>query len=757
MNYQQIYEQLPTPAIILSEDLRIAVVNQAATELLKQEASQLIGEYSSICLPFVPQALQAYRKGERQAKVYELYGLFEGVSHLRVHIQELKNEAETKRYLLFLEDQSEQAQMQAGSQALQLTIDKSFGRIEFDPLGNILYLNDNFAQLMGFNSAQEVIGKHHSIFVSDSYKKSIAYQQFWQSLALGQTQEGEFKRQNIKGEDVWIQAAYTPVKNQEGKVSKIVKIALDITKQKAISLNAEALRETIDSSFGRIEFDPNGNILDVNDNFVQLMGFHHKRELLGHHHSMLVDPDYRNSDKYQQFWADLSMGQKQEGEFRRISKTGKDIFILAAYTPVEDESGRVTKVVKIANDISRQKEVVLEVNRVVAAAGQEGNLGARLKLENASGDWLMLVDSVNMLLESVSTPIGQLGKIIDQLAEGDLTGQFDIEAQGDIRNLSEGINQAILSLNGLLTNTAQIADLLATASEEMLTKGEEMQSTTKEAASATQQMAQGAQQQAQQTDEASKQMDELLKAANLMKQKAELINQAAHKGQSSSSEGLATLKLMVDNMESIRQSAQSTAQSISVLSNRSEEIASTLSIITDIASQTNLLALNAAIEAARAGEAGRGFAVVAEEIRKLAEGSRRSAVNIERIIREVQKDIYAASRAIELMEENVKSGGEASKEAEEVFKDIQESNNQTFSLSESIVYSSNQQKEAIDATVRNIEKIVVVAEETAYGTEQVANSTRVLSQGMNEVSATSKDLAEVATQLQENILKFKLR
>jgi methyl-accepting chemotaxis protein len=209
-------------------------------------------------------------------------------------------------------------------------------------------------------------------------------------------------------------------------------------------------------------------------------------------------------------------------------------------------------------------------------------------------------------------------------------------------------------------------------------------------------------------------------------------------------------------MNEIQESAKSTSNSIVVLTQRSEEIANTLNVITDIASQTNLLALNAAIEAARAGDAGRGFAVVAEEIRKLAEDSRKSAIDIAKVIREVQKDVTSASKAIESMDHSVKSGHTASRDAESVFVSISESSNETLVLSKEILTATGLQKEAMTNTVKSIEKIVVVSEETAAGTEQIATSSKELSGGMTEVGATSKDLADVANQLLESVAKFKV-
>ena len=138
-----------------------------------------------------------------------------------------------------------------------------------------------------------------------------------------------------------------------------------------------------------------------------------------------------------------------------------------------------------------------------------------------------------------------------------------------------------------------------------------------------------------------------------------------------------------------------------------------LGVITDISTQTNLLALNAAIEAAQAGDAGRGFAVVAEEIRKLAEDSRRSANEIERLVMDVQNDTEEAARVISTMNSSVRSGEEASREASKVFQQITESSFNTLSFSEEIVNAAIVQSESINNVVNITENIVVIAEQTA--------------------------------------------
>lgn len=639
---------------------------------------------------------------------------------------------------------------------LQQTVDASFCRVEFDRAGTITDINQNMVELLGYETQEELIGQNSGI-ITGREEETENRAEFWDSLAAGVTQKGEFRCLTKEGEEVWIQASFTPLTNEEGEVAKVINIAMDITHQKQEALSAQALKEAVDRSFARIEYDMEGQIIDGNKSFLRAAGYENIEAISNEEGTpMFMEESFVNSPAYQQLWENLRKGESQSSEYKRVNGKGEYVWTQAVFAPVIDEQGNVTRVIEIASDITNQKRFLNEVNRVIEVAGQEGKLDARLDASKAAGDWKTLASSVNLLLESIALPVSELGDVVAALAQGDLAIRFDSFVEGDIKELGEELNTAISSIATLMSHISQIGDLVAASAEEMLVKGEEMKNTTLEVASATQQMAEGAQQQAQQTDEASKMMDSVLLSVDSMAEKANKINTSAVNGQKSSTKGLDTIKLVAENMSQIKESASSTSTSIEAFAERSEEIASALSVITDIASQTNLLALNAAIEAARAGDAGRGFAVVAEEIRKLAEGSRRSAVEIEKVIREVHKDIGAASKAIDKMEQSVESGINASKKAEEVFESIEKANQETLHLSTEIVEATEEQRSSIHATAKNIEKIVIVAEETASGTEQVASSSRVLSQGMNEVTATSEDLANVATQLQENISKFKL-
>ena len=230
---------------------------------------------------------------------------------------------------------------------------KSLAVIEFEPDGTIITANQNFLNAMGYR-LEEIQGRHHSIFVQPSYAETDEYQVFWQNLGQGKFLSSEFLRVTKAGKDIWIQAVYNPVTDENNRVIKVVKVAIDITKQKIIAANHRAQIDAINRSQAVIEFELDGTIIHANDNFLSVMGYS-LDEVKGRHHSMFAPPGVAESHEYKAFWQKLGRGEFDSGEYKRIAKDGSEIWIQASYNPVYDLDGNVIKITKLAQDITEDK------------------------------------------------------------------------------------------------------------------------------------------------------------------------------------------------------------------------------------------------------------------------------------------------------------------------------------------------------------------------------------------------------------------
>jgi methyl-accepting chemotaxis protein len=308
--------------------------------------------------------------------------------------------------------------------------------IEFNLDGTIITANDAFLKTLGYSLA-EIQGKHHGMFVSPEERNSDAYREFWAKLNRGEFQSGEFKRFGKGGKEVWILASYNPILDDAGKPFKVVKFATDVSEQKLRNANFEGQIEAIGKSQAVIEFSMDGMVLNANQNFLDTLGYS-LAEIQGKHHSMFVAPDERNSEAYREFWASLNRGEFQSGEYRRLGRGGREVWIQASYNPIRDLNGKPYKVVKYATDttaqvIARKKsDAVRGMMEQVAAGAEELNASVReisqamVRSKDTATEAVERVEAADQQAQRLSTAAGSMSSIVELI--GDITGQINLLA-----------------------------------------------------------------------------------------------------------------------------------------------------------------------------------------------------------------------------------------------------------------------------------------------------------------------------------------
>ncbi|WP_082507826.1 methyl-accepting chemotaxis protein [Methylobacterium sp. Leaf113] len=285
-------------------------------------------------------------------------------------------------------------------------VEASQAVIAFAPDGTVVSANAAFLDIMGY-TLDEVRGRHHGLFVEAGYRDSRAYAAFWEGLRSGRAEVAAFKRLAKDGKAVWIQGSYNPIRNAAGVVTGVVKYATDVTAQ---TLEANALRGQVDAirkSQAVISFDLDGRILEANANFLAAVGYA-AAEVVGQHHGMFLDPEHRASPEYTRFWEALRRGEHQAGQFRRLGKSGREVWIEASYNPVLDADGRPVQITKFAIDVTAQVEQRDKVRRM-----EEESARDRVAAEaRHKADLLRLADgfeqTVGAVLASVASAATEL-------------------------------------------------------------------------------------------------------------------------------------------------------------------------------------------------------------------------------------------------------------------------------------------------------------------------------------------------------------
>jgi methyl-accepting chemotaxis protein len=340
----------------------------------------------------------------------------------------------------FATDVTEQKRHAAEMTAKVSAIERAFGVAEFDTGGRVLRVNRVFTEITGFEEA-EIKGKHHRALCERAHAESAAYREFWHKLARGEFESNVTKRIGKDGRELWIQASYNPVVDDEGRVVRVIELSVDITEAQLRDTDHAGKVAAIDRAQAVIEFNLEGHVLTANENFLGVVGYT-LREIQGQHHKMFCDADYVRTPEYCEFWSKLRRGEFYSGRFPRVGKFGQRIWIQATYNPVFDASGRITKIVKFAVDVTAEVEREQDVARRAAAMA-----------ERVQG----LVKSIHSINDSTRRSLSQASQAQQNADQGNVAVRDVLQSIADIRSSSLEIAEIVRVIGEIAAATHLLA------------------------------------------------------------------------------------------------------------------------------------------------------------------------------------------------------------------------------------------------------------------------------------------------------------
>jgi methyl-accepting chemotaxis protein len=653
-------------------------------------------------------------------------------------------------------------------QAVHTALNRVQAVIEFALDGTIIHANENFLATIGY-TLDEVRGQHHAMFCDPAYTRTAAYKEFWANLGAGQFNRGDYKRIAKGGREVWISASYNPIFDADGKPYKVIKFATDITASVLKNAEFKGKINAISKAQAIIEFTLDGNIISANQNFLDTTGYT-LDEVVGKHHRMFCEPAEAASPEYARFWQKLGRGEFDAGQYKRVAKDGREIWLNASYNPIFDADGNPFKIVKYASDVTQVKMQAAESLGKISAIDKaqavvEFDMQGHVLKANENFLAVMgyeLADIVGEhhrnFCEDAYAASAEYKRFWQKLNRG----EFDSGRYRRVGNHGKSVwiqatYNPILDLNGKpykvvkfaidVTDQVNMENGIAEKAKsdrrkvnallelvDQAARGDLTRQITVEGTEPIDMLADGIK---KMIADLRRVIGNVVTAANgfsaSSKTIAERSNNVAAGAQAlgatveqmnASIDGLtSSINSIADNTKNADRLAKSTQQEAEVgakavaksieamdLINRSsEDIGEIVKVISEIASQTNMLAFNAAIEAARAGEHGLGFSVVADEVRKLAERSSQATKEISKLINESVK--------------RVSMGSEISRQASDAFDKIVSGVAKTTQAISEISGAAGEQLLTAREVSSAIQHIAEEAEKSAASCDSIARST----------------------------------
>ena len=578
-----------------------------------------------------------------------------------------------------------------------------------------------------------------------------------------------------------VTASYNAAGEYDGNILEWSNISKQLENERQ-NVDYRGYLDAINRAQAVIEFTLEGKVIKANENFLNAVGYR-LEEIEGQHHSMFVDPEYRQSIAYRQFWDRLGRGEVDAGEYKRFAKGGREVWLQASYNPILDDSGKAVKVVKYATVITDAKLRNADFEGQIAAIGKSQaviEFTPDGKIIQANENFLKVLgysqDEVrnqhhSMFVDPVHRQSSDYRMFWEKLARGEYDqSQYKRIAKGGREVWIQASYNPILDMNGkvfkvvkyatdvtdqvhaaqvLQNAVAQTQKIVSAAESNDLTDRVPLEGMTGEIetlcrgvnslidtmssiisgiiessasiGTAAREIAMGNADLSQRTEEQASSLEE---TAASMEQLTVTVRQSADNAKQANQLAASASDVAVKGGRVVTE----VVTTMGGISDASRKISDIIGVIDEIAFQTNILALNAAVEAARAGDQGRGFAVVAAEVRSLAQRSANAAKEIKGLISDSASKVESGSRLVE----------SAGRTMEEIVQSVK----RVTDIMEEISAASQEQSGGIDQVNTAVTQMDQMTQQNAALVEEAA--------------AAAKSMEEQTDAMQRSVAMFKL-